>query len=89
MAIYLAHVGCSLTYTEAGALYGRNRTTAAHACRVVEQRRDDGQFDRILELLEACMRLSVVQAHPVMAAHVSNYGNQGIDRRQPHRGNDV
>jgi chromosomal replication initiation ATPase DnaA len=52
VAMYLAHVCCGLTFTEIGHLFGRDRTTVAHACAVVEDRRDDPIFDRTLELLE-------------------------------------
>ncbi len=48
----LAHVMCGLTLTEVGLLFGRDRTTVAHACAVVEDRRDDPVFDRALDLLE-------------------------------------
>ena len=50
--MYLAHVICGLTLTEVGLLFGRDRTTVAHACAVVEDRRDDPVFDRALDLLE-------------------------------------
>lgn len=52
VAMYLAHVACGLNLTEAGELFGRDRTTAAHACQVVEGRRDNADFDRALQLLE-------------------------------------
>lgn len=52
VAMYLAHVICGLTLTEVGLLFGRDRTTVAHACAVVEDRRDDPVFDRALDLLE-------------------------------------
>jgi chromosomal replication initiation ATPase DnaA len=52
VAMYLAHVACGLTLTEAGDLFGRDRTTVAHACQVVEDRREDQDFDRAIELLE-------------------------------------
>jgi hypothetical protein len=68
VAIYLAHVGCGLTYTQAARLYGRDRSTAAHACKVVEDRRDDPRVDRILELLEGCARMGLAQIEPEMAA---------------------
>lgn len=53
IAMYVAHVGLGLSLTETGALFGRDRTTAAHACRVVEDRRDDGDLDRLLDAIEA------------------------------------
>jgi hypothetical protein len=67
VSIYLGHVGCGLTYAEVGRLYGRDRTTAAHACSVVEDKRDDQQFDRLLELLERCVHLGFWQIEPGLA----------------------
>ena len=55
--MYLAHVGCGLTFTEVGQLFERDRTTVAHACSCVEDRREIPPFDRALELLEGIMRL--------------------------------
>jgi phenylpropionate dioxygenase-like ring-hydroxylating dioxygenase large terminal subunit len=52
IAMYLAHVVCGQTLTDVGAQFSRDRTTVAHACRLVEARRDDPSFDRIVELLE-------------------------------------
>lgn len=52
VAMYLAHVGCGLTLTEVGRQFGRDRTTVAHACEVVEERREDESFDQMIELLE-------------------------------------
>mgnify|MGYP003145950676 CR=1 FL=1 len=53
VAMYVAHVGLGMSLTETGALFGRDRTTAAHACRVVEDRRDDGDLDCLLDAIEA------------------------------------
>ena len=52
VAMYLAHVGLGLNLTQVGRVFGRDRTTVSHACGVVEDRRDDPNFDRALELLE-------------------------------------
>ena len=52
VAMYLAHVVCGLSFTEVGTLFARDRTTVAHACSVVEDRRDDPQLDGRLEHLE-------------------------------------
>ena len=54
--MYLAHVGFSLSLTEVGFLFERDRTTVAHACALIEDRRDDRDFDRALELLERAVR---------------------------------
>ena len=54
--MYLAHVGLGLSYTDAGRLFGRDRTTVAHACRLVEERREDPRFDASLDYLEQTLR---------------------------------
>lgn len=51
-AMYLAHVVLGLSYSAIGRLFQRDRTTAAHACRLVEERRDDPAIDRLLYMLE-------------------------------------
>ena len=57
VAMYLAHVCCSLSLTSVGHLFGRDRTTVAYACKKVEDRREDQQFDRAIELLERTIRM--------------------------------
>jgi hypothetical protein len=53
--MYLAHVVCGLTFAEVSRIFGRDRTTVAHACAIVEDRRDDIVFDRCLDYLELGM----------------------------------
>jgi hypothetical protein len=55
-AMYLAHVGFRMTLTDVGMLFQRDRTTVAHACCVIEDRRDDPNFDRVMDLLERALR---------------------------------
>ncbi len=50
--MYLAHVVLSLSFSATGRLFHRDRTTAAHACQLVEKRRDDPAIDRLLDMLE-------------------------------------
>lgn len=65
VAMYLAHVVCGLSMTEVGALFSRDRTTVAHACEVVEDRRDDPELDMRLERLEcAVAALAAVLSWP-------------------------
>ena len=52
VAMYLSHTRLGVSYTTAGDLFGRDRTTAAHACRTVEDRREDPHVDAILDCLE-------------------------------------
>jgi hypothetical protein len=52
-AMYLAHVVLDLSFTVVAGLFERDRTTAAHACRLVEERRDDPAVDSVLSALES------------------------------------
>jgi chromosomal replication initiation ATPase DnaA len=52
-AMYLAHVVFGLSFTEIGRGFDRDRTTAAHACRLVEDRRDDPAVDSVMSSLES------------------------------------
>lgn len=57
VAMYLAHVSCEMSFTEIGQAFARDRSTVAYACAKVEQRRDDPEFDRALDLLENIVAL--------------------------------
>jgi chromosomal replication initiation ATPase DnaA len=70
VAMYLAHVGCGLSLTETGRLFARDRTTVAHACGVVEDRRDDPTFDRALDLLEWAVPVLTSRSLPPPAHRV-------------------
>ncbi|WEK52540.1 MAG: helix-turn-helix domain-containing protein [Candidatus Kaistia colombiensis] len=52
VAVYIAHIALGLSYTEAGRLFGRDRTTAAHACRRVEEQRESERIDQFVDRLE-------------------------------------
>lgn len=52
VAMYLAHVVYQLTYHEVAEAFGRERTTVAYACAVVEDARDDAVLDARLDKLE-------------------------------------
>ncbi len=66
VAMYLAHVTFGLTLTTVGRAFGRDRTTVSHACALVEDARDNPEFDHTLEVLEAIARhlASVDSARP-------------------------
>jgi len=55
-AMYLAHVALGLSFSEIGRTFGRDRTTAAHACRRIEDRRADRELDTTLAELEHALR---------------------------------
>lgn len=57
VAMYIAHTACGLSLTDVGRLFGRDRTTAAHACKLVEQQREDQEFDKAVDLLALVVRV--------------------------------
>jgi chromosomal replication initiation ATPase DnaA len=54
-AMYLAHVHFGISLSQVGRTFGRDRTTVAHACACVEDRRDDPKFERVLDCLESAL----------------------------------
>lgn len=56
VAMYLAHVGFAMSFAAVGRMFGRDRTTVAHACRVIEDGRDDARLDCRLATLERACR---------------------------------
>jgi chromosomal replication initiation ATPase DnaA len=52
VAMYVCHVSLGLSFSDVGALFGRDRTTASHACKVIEERRDDRGFDEFMKRVE-------------------------------------
>lgn len=55
MAMYLAYVAYAWPLARVGRAFGRDRTTAGYACRLIEDLRDDRAFDARLNELEACL----------------------------------
>ena len=68
-AMYLTHIGVGMTMTDFGTLFERDRTTVSHACALIEDRRDNDDFDRALELLERA----------IVALHYRSY-SFGLER---------
>jgi chromosomal replication initiation ATPase DnaA len=65
-AMYLSHVAFGVTLSEVGRAFSRDRTTAAHACRLIEDRRDDPAVNAVLGSLEsACCALRRRLSAPV------------------------
>ncbi len=52
VAMYVAHVTLGLSMAEVGKGFGRDRTTVLHACHLIEDMRDDTDFDRIVTTTE-------------------------------------
>lgn len=55
VAMYLVHVAYGFTLTQVGTMFRRDRTTVAHACIIIEDRRDDLAFDVLLDDLETAV----------------------------------
>jgi chromosomal replication initiation ATPase DnaA len=58
-AIYFAHVVFEENLTRAGGIFGRDRTTARHACSRMEDLRDDPRIDQAFDVMEAALLLWV------------------------------
>jgi chromosomal replication initiation ATPase DnaA len=56
LAMYLAHVATGMSLSRVAYAFGRDRSTVAHACRAIEDRRDDPAFDAQVEMLEDVLR---------------------------------
>ena len=52
IAMYVAHTALGLSMNEVGRGFGRDRTTVLHACHLIEDLRDDAEFDRHVVLTE-------------------------------------
>ena len=52
VAMYVTHVVLQLSMSETGKGFGRDRTTVIHACHLVEDLRDDPEFERIISSVE-------------------------------------
>lgn len=62
VTMYIAHVVFGLSFCEIGRLCHRDRRTVAHACGVVEGRRDDPSINGVLDLLESFGRALATKA---------------------------
>jgi hypothetical protein len=56
VAMYLCHVGFELSLGRTAAAFGRDRSTIAHACHEIEDRREEPQFDLWIGGLETMLR---------------------------------
>ena len=52
IAMYVTHVVLGLSMAEVGKGFQRERTTVLHACHLIEDMRDDGDFDQIIGMTE-------------------------------------
>lgn len=52
IAMYVAHVSLGISMRDVGRGFGRDRTTVAYACHMVEDLRDDDEYDRLVAMTE-------------------------------------
>lgn len=58
VAIYLCHVGLDMSLSRIAFVFGRDRSTVAHACHTMEDRREEPHFDLWIGGLETMLRQS-------------------------------
>lgn len=56
VTMYLCHVAFELSLGRVAAACGRDRSTVAHACHLIEDRRDDPGFDDWINAMEMMLR---------------------------------
>ena len=78
-AMYLAHVACGYNLTDVGRCFARDRTTVAHACERVEDRRDAPSVDLALDYLEVALSawLAATGARPAPNREQTASGREG------------
>jgi chromosomal replication initiation ATPase DnaA len=52
IAMYVTHVVLRVSMREVGRGFGRDRTTVVYACHLIEDMREDADFDRIVSMVE-------------------------------------
>ena len=62
IGMYVCHVALGMTMAEVAKGFGRDRTTVIHACHLIEDLRDDIEFDRICSKVERIARAAFCQA---------------------------
>lgn len=52
IAMYVAHVVLHMSMREVGRGFGRDRTTVVHACHLIEDMREEPDFDQVVVMTE-------------------------------------
>ena len=71
LAMYLSHVVLGRTMAEIGQAFGRDRTTVSYACSLIEDMRDDREFDDSVILLERELELALALAPAEAMRHAA------------------
>ncbi len=62
IGMYVVHVTLGMSMTEVGRVFGRDRSTVAHACHLIEDMREDPDFDGIVHTVETVIRAAFAQS---------------------------
>lgn len=68
LAMYLSHVVLGRTLADIGESFGRDRTTVSYACALIEDMRDDSQFDEEVAELEGQIEAAMARCEGVRHA---------------------
>lgn len=68
VAMYLCHVGFALSLQRVALAFGRDRSTVAHACHAIEDKREEPKFDRWIASLEAMVQRTPPPARDLLRA---------------------
>lgn len=76
VAMYICHTTLAFSLTAVGELFDRDRTTVGHACRLVEDLRDDADFDMMVACLEKVVLGCLVAGYTqtVLSVKVAHHG---------------
>jgi hypothetical protein len=83
VAMYLAHVGWGIGFSEVGRMFGRDRTTVRYACAVIEDRRDEPRLDRTLDLLAHCLAVGIWRRCYTDDLTAAGHSRRAHTRRNP------
>ena len=61
IGMYVAHVTLALSMTQVGRAFGRDRSTVNHACHLIEDMREEIEFDRIVQTIENIVKTAFVR----------------------------
>ena len=64
IGMYVTHVNMGLSMAEVGRGFGRDRTTVMHACHLIEDMRDDAEFDQVVRMTERITTVALRHLEP-------------------------
>lgn len=63
LAMYITHVGFGISVSRVATAFARDRSTITHACHLIEDKRDDNEFDTFVDRLEECINSVPIYAN--------------------------